>query len=245
MPPNEKPSGDQMNRTRKWTVVFAGTSAGILLTACTGETPKSEIVAPPPAAVVPASDTVIYTEPFSSPSGQAWLNSRYSMSEYFKDDDELAWKNVANDPNDPEDSYRIIESGCTNTYGLPTHCHLKVIEVTPGDSKPIRTLKVAPGSKAKTYNIEIRTQGENEQTELMTCKDVKEVGGNDQRIEGDCDIYPVRLDDKLNPAHKFCAHTERDLNKEVVIWFEYGHGACSETSGPIHNGTGHTRGRKK
>jgi hypothetical protein len=233
-----------MNRTREWAAVLVGAAAGILLTSCKGETEKSADSTRPPATVVPASDTVVYREPFSSPAGQEWLKSRYDMSTHF-DDADLAWKNVVNNPKDPKDVYRIIESGCTNMYGEPIHCHLKVVEVSAGNSEPIRTLTVTPGSKAKAYDINIRTQGDNEQTEFMICKDVEEVNGNDQRIKGACEIYPVRLEDNLDPAHEFCAHTERDLNKEVVIWFEYGHKTCSDTSGPIHNGTGHTHPNKK
>ena len=234
-----------MNRTREWIAVLAGAAAGFLLTSCKGETEKSEASAPPPAAVVPASDAVVYTKPFSSPAGQEWLKSRYEMSKHFDGDDGLSWKNVANDPAVPDDSYRIIESGCTDEYGKPKHCHLEVIETIAGNYEPTRTLRVTPVKKPNSYKVEIRTKGDNEQTEFMDCKEVEEVGGNDQRIEGACDIYPVRLEDDRSPAHKFCAHTERDRNNEVVIWFEYGHEKCSATSGPIHNGTGHTDPKKK
>jgi hypothetical protein len=225
-----------MNRARDWTAALVGAATGILLISCKGKSEKSEAGTPPPATLVPAPEAVVYTEPFSSPEGQAWLNSRYRMDTHFANDPELAWENVASEEGN---EYPVARLGCTNQYGKPDHCHLLVI-----NSTPTRLLSVTPGSKAKAYDINLITEGENPKKAYMSCKDVEEVGGNDQRVAGDCKIFPPRPEDNMDPSHAFCAHTERDNDNKVVIWFEFGHGACSLTSGPIHNGTGHTHPNK-
>lgn len=223
-----------MNRAKVWMAVGTAAVTGIVLASCSGES-KDQQPAAPPVAAVPSPETVVLRANFSSPTELAWVNSVDSMIDTRHAGANLAWSNVVGK------KFRIVKLGCTDKAGKPIPCHLEVFENTPGQYEPERTFEVTPGSRANTYNIDVRTAAglPGEQTELMICKDVEERSGNDQAIKGECDVYPVRLDEKLNPKHSFCAHTENDENGKLGIWFKFTHDDCTQTSGTIHNGNGH------
>jgi hypothetical protein len=217
-----------MSRAIVWMTLGTAVVAGIALASCKG---KSEQAATVPVASAPSPETVVHKAKFSSPAAKAWLASKDSMIEVHHAGANLGWSNTVGKKR------RIVEAGCTDELNQPTHCHLEVSENSPGKYEPERYFTVTNGSRAKTYNIEINTIGNT--SERMTCTDVEEVSGNDQAVTGTCDIYPAQ--DALGTKHSFCAHTEEgEQGAGLEIWYRFTHEPCTESSGEIHNGTGHT-----
>lgn len=224
-----------MNRAKEWTTRILVAAAGVLLISCKGDT-ANPAAAPVDAAPAPKLEAVVYRAPFHSEDGQKWIKSTNIKADFHVAGSDLAWSNADGMVFD------VVEAACLDEQGHPKHCHLEVRDSGNGQFDPKRSIEVTKIKGSKAYRFVLRTEGENAQTEFMTCANLEEAADDDQYISGKCDIYPV-LFDYPDPKHDFCAHTRREADGTLGFYYRFTHGDCSLSTGTIHNGTGHARGR--